>query len=249
MLPSHQLKAVVNRIEALKWDKGQLYEKVQGTLAVLDIFRAARDVTAREKNQSALDEIYQSKITEIDMDYVTSCGNWHSPNTNQNMHPIDLVLNTISRIQRGKSSLAQLSEQLIRGWPCVYDLIVDGLAMASANRISQMFDATIKGSIGVNNLMVLLRSERAMLNELQADMMGLLSWNELNEKISVACSNQSGAAELQEAAAATRTALENAKVEGAKARAALDELRNLKRVGEEFIASRNFDPSSQVCQC
>ena len=118
----------------------------------------------------------------------------------------DRILNTEYSVA-GKLSLEKLQEKLIQSWPAVYDLIVDGLAMASANRVSAMFDATIKGSIGVNNLMCLLRSERAMLNELQADMMNLLAWTELNTKLDDACASSSGAYELEEAAAACRCSL------------------------------------------
>ena len=71
--------------------------------------------------------------------------------------PIEQVLNTISRVQRGKSSLERLEIELVKGWSALYSLIVDGLALASANRIVQYVQSAVRGSIGVNNLMVLLR--------------------------------------------------------------------------------------------
>lgn len=242
-LPASALKSVVHRIEALKWEKGALYEKVQGILGLLDIFNTAKAVVAGTQPSSDLEKVYSEKISEIDMEYVTSCG--ASLVMEASMHPIESVCNIISRIQRGKSSLEQLGLQLMLAWPALYDLIVDGLAMASANRITQMFDATIKGSIGVNNLMVLLRSERAMLNELQAEMMGLLSWTELNEKINVACSHHSSAYELHEAAAAISATLDRAKLEDVQAKASLEALRVLVKTGQDFLEHKSFNQGSQ----
>eukprot|EP00656_Telonema_subtile_P012098 TRINITY_DN16067_c0_g4_i1.p1 TRINITY_DN16067_c0_g4~~TRINITY_DN16067_c0_g4_i1.p1 ORF type:complete len:1002 (-),score=296.93 TRINITY_DN16067_c0_g4_i1:190-3195(-) len=242
-LPASALKSVVNRIESLKWEKGQLYEKVQGTLGLLEIFNTAQRVVAGDAEPADLEKAYSDKINDIDMEYVTSCGG--SLVNEESMHPVESVCNTISRIQRGKSSIEKLGLQLVVAWPALYDLIVDGLAMASANRITQMFDATIKGSIGVNNLMVLLRSERAMLNELQAEMMGLLSWTELNEKLNIACSNHSGAYELHDAAAAISASLDRSKLDEARAKASLESLRVLCKTGQEFLQYKSFNQASQ----
>jgi len=234
------LQQVLTKIEALQWDKNQLYQKVQGTLALLDVFNCAKGVVAGLTAPGELDALYSSKVADID--YVTTCDSSMQAEFNQaQILPIEQVLNTISRVQRGKSSLERLEIELVKGWSALYSLIVDGLALASANRIVQYVQSTVRGSIGVNNLMVLLRSERALLNELQADLSHLVTFSQLNVKVEEACASHSGTHILQEASAAISTALESAEAQAIEARWAVETLQDVHSAGEYFITHKRID--------
>jgi len=235
------LQQVLPKIEALQWgDKNQLYQKVQGTLALIDVFNCAQGVVAGQTPPCELQELYSSKTAEID--YVTTCDSSMQAEFNQaQILPIEQVLNTISRVQRGKSSLERLEIELVKGWSALYSLIVDGLALASANRIVQYVQSAVRGSISVNNLMVLLRSERALLNELQADLSHLVTFSQLNVKIEEACASHSGAHILQEASASISTALESAEAKAEEASWSVETLQDLNSAGQYFITHKRID--------
>ena len=92
---------MTQRIEALKWEKSNYYEKVQGALSVLDLFNTAKCVAAGQGRIEHLNEAYNKLASDPEMmDYFSSVG--HATYDPCSCHPILEVFNTMNRITRGE---------------------------------------------------------------------------------------------------------------------------------------------------